>query len=427
MKNKLKALVIGVPLLANSINLMLATGITAIFGFVFWIIVARTFDTSTVGLATTLLSVSSFISLMGLAGFDTIFIRYLSGSKRKNDQINSGLLIVAFSSALLAAIFCILIPVLSPKLKFLDHNVWYLLGFIIFTVFTSWNTLTNSILIAYRRTALVLYINIIFGALRMLLPFLLSSNGGPMKIFIIVGIAQVVNVMLSLAALAKYFNYIPSLKIHTDIVKETLHFGIMVYVANIMNLLPDSALPLIVIDKLGAAAAAYFYIAFTIANLLYTIAFSTTQALLAEGSHDEEHYAEHVRKGIKIIIGLLVPAIILVTLFCPLILNLFGHNYQSGATTILRIMSISGLSVMIYSLVGSVFKLTYNLRGLIVTTVSNAVLTIALSLLLATRYGLNGVGWAWLIGSTISACIGLMFLAKSPKKFHITSSFKKVS
>ena len=99
-------------LFANSINLMLASGITAGFGFIFWIIVAHSFRTETVGLATTLLSVASLLSLLGLAGFDTIFIRFLAKSKSRNEHINSGLVIAGVVSSLIAGLFCLLVPLI---------------------------------------------------------------------------------------------------------------------------------------------------------------------------------------------------------------------------------------------------------------------------------------------------------------------------
>ena len=404
-------------LFANSINLMLASGITAAFGFIFWVIVAHSFRTETVGLATALLSVASLLSLLGLAGFDTVFIRFLAKSKSRNEHINSGLIIAGVASAFIAGLFCLLVPLLSSKLTFVSHNPEYVAAFIIVTVFMTWNTLTNAILIAYRRTSFVLAIDLIFSVLKISLPFIVRS-GGPMTIFVIVGISQLVNVLLSVAVLMKYFEYMPSFKINFSIVREKLRYGSAMYAANILNLLPDTALPLIVLNNLGAAAAAYFYIAFSIANLLYTIAFSTSQVLLAEISHDEEHFAQHLRKGLLIVSGLLIPAVVLMVVFCPFILNFFGHSYRGGATVILRLLSVSGLAVMLYSLLSTVFKQTKNLKAMLLMTGTNALVIVGLSLVLVKSYGLIGIGWAWLIGTVIATAFGYIALAVKKRLQH---------
>jgi len=44
----------------NSIYLMISTGIMAVLGFVFWLVIARLFNTHDVGLATTIISVMGF-------------------------------------------------------------------------------------------------------------------------------------------------------------------------------------------------------------------------------------------------------------------------------------------------------------------------------------------------------------------------------
>ena len=410
-------------LFANSINLMLASGITAAFGFIFWVIVAHSFRTETVGLATALLSVASLLSLLGLAGFDTVFIRFLAKSKSRNEHINSGLIIAGVASAFIAGLFCLLVPLLSSKLTFVSHNPAYVAAFILVTVFMTWNTLTNAILIAYRRTSFVLVIDLIFSVLKISLPFIVRS-GGPMTIFVIVGISQLVNVLLSVAVLMKYFEYMPSFKINFGIVREKLRYSSTMYAANTLNLLPDTALPLIVLNNLGAAAAAYFYIAFSIANLLYTIAFSTSQVLLAEVSHDEEHFAQHLRKGLLIVSGLLIPAVVLMVVFCPFILNFFGHSYRGGATDILRLLSVSGLAVMFYSLLSTVFKQTKNLKAMLVMTSTNAFVIIGLSVVLVKSYGLIGIGWAWLIGTVIATAFG--YIALAVKKREVPSMPAKI-
>jgi O-antigen/teichoic acid export membrane protein len=404
-------------LFSNAINLMLSAGVTALFGFVFWTIVARSFDPDTVGLATTLLSMSALLSLLGLVGFDTVFVRFLPKSKQPSDEINNGMLVSGIASGLIAAIFCAIIPFVSPKLSFVNQNTLYIVAFIVFTIFTTWNTLTNAVLIAYRRTSFVIIINILFSALKMCLPFLIHS-GGPMTIFTFTGIAQVVNVLISIAIIVKVFNYRPALRIHTKQLAEVRRYGSAVYFAQVLNLLPDSCLPLIVVNRLGAAAAAFFYIALTIANLLYTIAFSTAQALLAEASHDEENLANHIKSGFKFATALILPPIIILFIFCPFVLGLFGPDYKEGATTVLRILSIAGIGVVFGALMNFVFKQTKNLKAMLITSATNAVATVVLSLVLVGPLGLPGIGWAFIVSAVLSLIVGGYFMYRT---FNVTT------
>lgn len=395
-------------LLANSINLMASAGFTALFGFVFWLAVAHGFKADTVGVATTLLSVSSLISLLGLAGFDTILVRFLSHSKYRNDHINGGLIISGSATTVISVAFCFVAPYISPHLAILRSHPLYAIVFVAATIFGTWNIVTNAALVAYRRTAFVVGVNIIFSAIKMLLPFVFHG-GGPMTIFVFAGVAQIIGVVLSISALVRYFDYAPSWRVRVDVLKKLRRYGLSVYAAHLLNLLPDSLLPLIVINKLGAAAAAYFYISFTVVNLLYTIAFATTQSLLAEASHDEANALSHSWRSIKIITTLLVPASVILFVGCPYVLVLFGHGYSHGATSLLRIFILSSLVVMLYAVLGTMFKLHHKLRAIVTMNAVNAVVIVGASFFTARHYGLNAIGWAWLAGNVASVAVGLYF------------------
>lgn len=396
-------------LVANSLYLMLATGAQAALGFVFWIVVARIFKTTTVGLATTLLATSGLLSTLSLVGFDTVFIRFLPKSMKRDEQINTGFIAVGLAAIVTSAIFCALVPVITPKLGFVSHNAWDVAGFIFFTVFTAWNTLTNAVFIAYRRTRFVLIINLIFSAIKMMLPFAFM-HGGAMAIFVAAGIAQVINVVLSVLAMMRYFNYQPRLRFNKGVMREIAGYTFGAYVASFFNLMPGTALPLIVTDRLGASDAAFFYIAYTIANLLFTIGYATMQSLFAEGSHDETKLRAHAVKGLKMAAALTIPAIAVVCIAAPLVLKAFGHSYEGGALGLLRILSVSSIVVVGYSALSVIFKVLKHVRAMIWVNMSYAAVIISLSIILAKPLHLAGVGWAWMAGNVVAVGVGALFL-----------------
>jgi O-antigen/teichoic acid export membrane protein len=393
-------------LIKNTAHLFLATGVTALFGFVFWILVARTFSRESVGLATTLLSMSGLISLLGLAGFDTVFVGLLAKAEDRSGLINTGLCVSAVATALVAGLFCVLVPVIAPKADIVDHNVWFVVIFVVVTVLTTWNVLTNAILIAHRRAAYVLGINIVFSGVKMLCP-VVDRGGGPLTLFVFMGVAQTVNVALSLAVLVRSFDYSPQLRVKIRILRSTVRYAATMYLASLLDLLPDSALPIIVLDKLGAVPAAYFYICFTIASVLYQLVFTTTQSLLAEMASAPSELAAHLRRGIILTGSLIVPAAAVVIVVDPYVLGLFGPRYAHGGTALLRLMSLTALVIAPLSIVGVYFKAVSALKAILVTTATNGVVIIVLALWLAGPHGLTGVGLAWLIGTSASLVVGM--------------------
>jgi O-antigen/teichoic acid export membrane protein len=399
-------------LFRNSLNLMLSSGITSVFGFLFWIVVARSFDTAAVGLAGTLLSMSLLLSLLSMVGFDTIFMRFLGKSEQKNELLSGGLIGGSVASVVIATVFCLLLPLVSPELSFVTESIWTVAAFVGFTWLNTIVALTNAAFIAYRRTSFVLVVGIIFSVIKVGLPAFLTA-GGPMAIFVIVGIAQIVNAVLNVWLLVRHLHFKPTLSLRVGVMAGKLRFGLAAYTSNILNLLPASLLPILVINNLGASSAGYFYIAFAIASLLYTIAFATNQVLLAEASHGEAPLGHYVRKGAKMISALMIPAIAILFFVCPFILGLFGDSYQDGATGILRVLCLNGVFVIANSLINFYFKSTKNLQAMLCMTATNAILTIVLAQLFIAPYGLLGVAVGSLLGSMLAMFVGCAFVLRA--------------
>src|SRR4051812_12900040 len=93
----------------NSLYLMSATAVLAGFGFLFWLIVARLFSTADIGLASALIAVMNFISYLSLVGFNVAFVRFLPRSEKSDDEVNTGMVLVALASAVLSAAFVVLV------------------------------------------------------------------------------------------------------------------------------------------------------------------------------------------------------------------------------------------------------------------------------------------------------------------------------
>lgn len=393
----------------NALYLMLATFVVAGLGFVFWVVIARSYSSTTVGLAATLLSMSGLLSMLSLAGFDTALVRFLPKSKRKNDHINSGLVIVTILSGILSLAFVLSLPFAAPSLAFVLHNLWYAAGFIFFTIATALNILTNAVFLAAKRARDIFIINLLFSALKVILPLLIIKDD-VMAIFVMVGATQLVGLILSLAVMKNRLGYRFWPKVHADIVRTTKKYSFSVYVSSILNLLPPTLLPLMVVQQLGAQNAAYYFVVFTIASALYTVAYATMQSAFAEGSHNEAALKDHIKKAIKLAGMLLVPAAIAIFTLSGPILNVFGHEYAAGGTVLLQLFAMSAIGITASSALGAIFKITHHLRGVVVVNVVYAAGILGLSYVLIPKLGLVAIGWAWVIGTLASAGVGLVFI-----------------
>jgi len=399
-------------LLVNSVLLMLATASVAAFGFVFWVIVSRSYDPQTVGLAATLLTVSGLLSMMSLAGLDATFVRFLPKSVRRNDQINSGLIIVALISVMLSSLFVLSLPFTSPRLAFVLHDPRYFIAFVFFTAVTSLNTLTNAIFLAFKRAGDIFIINLLFSIFRVALP-LLVIKGSAMTIFVLVGISQLAGLALSLLIIKFQLGYVFSPRMRLGILHVTRKYSFSVYAASVLNLLPPTLLPLLVVHRLGPENAAYYYIAFTIASTLYTISYASMQSAFAEGSHNQTAMKAHIVKAGKLIGVLLVPAVLAIVILGGFILGIFGGEYAAQGATLLRLFALSAFSAAVYAAMGVIFKVVQDLRSIVAMNVVYATVILGFSYVFVPHLGIVGIGWAWLFGNVAASGVGLLFLKRS--------------
>lgn len=398
----------------NACYLMLSTLVVAVAGFIFWVVVARSYDAAAVGLATTLLSVSGLLSLLGLAGFDTTFVRFLPNIERKNEYINNGFIITTFISAGLGAGLALLLPFISPSLSILSSK-WAFVAFVFFTVIASLNVLTNAVYLAFKRTRYTLLINVLLSVCKVALP-LLVARGNALTIFVLAGGAQLIGLALSILWLRHKFNYRFSPKLDLRALRVVKKFSLTMYASSVLNLLPPTLLPLLIVHQLGPENAAYYYMAFTIAGVLYTIAYASMQSAFAEGSHNAVAIHAHVAKAAKLIAALLLPATLVVMTMSGILLTAFGQAYAQGAQSLLQLFALSALPVAFYSALGAIFKVTKNLPGIVGMNIIYATVTLGASYLLMPHLGLIAIGWGWAIGNLAACSMGIFFLITANNK-----------
>jgi O-antigen/teichoic acid export membrane protein len=188
------------------------------------------------------------------------------------------------------------------------------------------------------------------------------------------------------------------------VVRQVFTFSASSYIANLLNLAPVFLLPLIVIAGRGASEAAYYYVAFQVANLLYAGAYAVSESLLAEGSYAESGFRHLVERSAKLLGLALVPVSVVVALASGGLLLIFGAAYSDHATATLAILALAAPAVALNTAAASLLKLTNQFAALIVSNLIYVVVICGLAVVWVHR-GLAFVACAWLIGNV--ACGGV--------------------
>jgi O-antigen/teichoic acid export membrane protein len=298
-----------VSLFKNSFFMAFTNIFNAGCGFFFWMIAARLYTVEEVGVATALISSLGMVILFSRLGFDSSIIRFLP-SEDKSKVFSSSLILTTIASLLAGLAYIMLAGHLVPSLTFLKEPGCAII-FILIGAVNSVAAIAGSAFIADRKADLYLFQNV-FMALRVPLLTPLVSLG-TFGIFGSVGLSFLVASIFALVMLHKSLATV-RLKVDWDFIGRAFKFSSWNYASNLLSVAPTLILPIMVLNMLGEASAAKYYIAFAIGNLVLIIPNSLGTSLFIEGSHGEGLKKSVIRAGAASI-ALLVPATLILCIF----------------------------------------------------------------------------------------------------------------
>jgi O-antigen/teichoic acid export membrane protein len=397
----------------NSLYLMAAKFIMATLGFVFWTVNARLHTPAEIGLATTLISLTSLITSFSLLGFNAAIIRFLPGEGDRNGFVNSAYGVVAVAAFVIALGFLFNIERISPSLAFIKTSPVFMLSLAVFLVVASLQALTDSIFTALRNARYTLVSAAVFSVGKIIFTLLLSVLGA-YGIFYAYVVSVNLALVISMGILTLIFG-IPFLpRIRTGEIRKVWRFAGGNYLAGIIGMLPAAITPLLITNRLGAETTAYYYMPSMIIQLLLTVPRATTLSVFTEGSHKESDLKQLVFKAFKSMYSILIPAVSAVILLGEPILEVFGKTFAAEGITYLKL----ACAAVLVSSVNYLFGPVYNVRKKVHANIIQNSLNAAVSLSLLTIFlssGLTGIGIAAII-SNIIMIFSNLFLIKIIKK-----------
>ncbi len=382
----------------NSLFMMASTAVVSGSGFFFWIIVANLYKDSQVGLATAIISAVTFIMNLSILGLNYSIIRFLSKTKNKTQLLSDSFSAISLAAAIFAGMFLLFLPFFSPSLAFVREGptAWV---FILFTILVTLDYFTESIFIAYRAGKYIFYKNIVVSISKLLLPALFVGFGA-VGIFFAWSLALSSALIVSFFILVKKFHFKFTPAFRRTKLKELVSFSFVNFLVGLLGIAPGLLLPILITNTINSQTAAYFYIAYMIANLLYVIPYATTQSLFAEGSYDEKSFWHSVGKALKLIFTLLIPAIIVLLLLSNFILLFFGKSYSVEGVRFLHLLALAGIPVSLNYLGLTILNVKRKMKALLIICIIGTVTILWLSYALR-EYSLAGIGVAWLAGHLV--------------------------
>ncbi len=392
------------PLYRNSIAMMLNSAFNAFFGLLFWIVAARTMPSKDIGLAIAAISAAGLILALSRMGLDAGLIRYLPEAKKKNGIYNAVAVVTLVLALLFAVIFLAGINIFSPPLLFLKEG-WFLPLFIGYVAIMSVYSIQNTAFIAMRRADLSFVQSLLLGARIPVLLFI--TYLGVFGVISALWIAIAISLIFGAFMLQKYGL---SLEHGLDLAaaRNMLKFSLGNYTAGIFALAPTTIIPVMIVNTIGAEESAYFYVAYSVAGLLFMVPNAISMSLFVEGSH-RLPLKENVIKSVKLIVLLLVPAVAFIYLFGDRLLLLFSREYSEQSFEMLRLLAVSSIFSAVIMIYLSIKKVQKDVMMINYMSFVLSVLIVGIGYVALLKYGLVGLGYAWL-GANVVVCavVGVM-------------------
>ena len=416
-------------LLRNSIFIMTTTVINSVFGFIFWLVAARLFAASVVGLTAALISASTIMVLLSSLGVCGMLIQSMPSEKNTEAwslTFWAGIIIAVVLSLALACVTAIALPFFARDLGVL-HQASYAALFAIGTTATSAGVILDNVFIAERAAGNMVVRNTIAAVSKFLVVvlFMLVAGDNTLNLLGAWSVASVIGLGLGVVLLSRRMR--PLRPARTSILMRTAlnHRSRLVgnQLIGMGGALLPYVVPLLVTERLSPSDNAYFYTTWMMAGIFLIISPSVSLSLFAEGAHSSSELLGKARAALGVIGVIIVPSLIGIFFLGGLMLSAFGPAYEHHGVGLLRIVLVASIPDAINNVYVALLRVQGRLAVGAALNVGMGLGILALSWFLLPVAGISAIGWAFLI---VQLC-GCIFVVVDLKRTSIADRGVSVS
>jgi O-antigen/teichoic acid export membrane protein len=392
--------------------LMTTTVVSSALGVVFWVVAARLLPAGDVGRDATLVTVMQTVGAIADLNLNATLPRLLPAARRRVRMVTVSYLLTG-GLALIAGMAVVGVgPAVSGSLRFVsaDPDVLFVLPLATaaWTVFA----LQDSVLATIGKAGWVPLENTIFGVAKIILLVILERAGVPHAVFLawvlpMVALTLPVNGWLLRTGLGTQAGDDRPAAGTAPTGRGLLSFLAWDYGALLAAQAGVLLLPIIVLVRSGASAAAAFSVAFTAAMATDALFLSVGLSLTVQGASRPDAIRPLARTAVRRFGPLLATGVAVGAIAAPVLLTPFGHLYVEKGTGALRLLLIAAIPQGVLSLRMALWRLDGRTGlGAAAAVCSSALLAAGLAVLLGPL-GPTGAGLAWLIAQLVPAAVVL--------------------
>jgi O-antigen/teichoic acid export membrane protein len=334
MASLLRALQQNKDLLRNAGSLAGTTGMTSLFGAIFWVIAAREFSQQAVGYGSAAVSAMQLLGTIGMFGLGTMLIGELPRRRQKAGLLSAALAASGIGSLVLGFGFPPIANAFGGHFPEISGTPARLALFGAGVALTGATLVFDDATIGLMRGGVQLTRNFVMSLIKLLaLPVVAVVLHDAFGVGLV--LAWVFGTVVSLGPAAIMLRRDGTRIFHRPDWGLLRRLGKVAVAHNWLNLAiqtPPRLYPVLVVLVVSPSANAAFYVAWMLASFLLMVPASLSTVLFAVVSATPEVIAEKLRFVLRLSLIIGIPAMIALGLCAHLVLSIFGANYAQLAT-----------------------------------------------------------------------------------------------
>jgi O-antigen/teichoic acid export membrane protein len=384
----------------DGIALVLSSGVSSGIGLLYWVLAARLFDPTTVGLNSTAISAMTLIGSAAHLNMGNAMLRFVPVAGRRA----SALVAVCFGigigvAALAGLVFAVGSGLWARELVAAFGYPALIAFFVVSTPIWTIFVLQDAALTAIKRANVVLLENLVFALLK--IAFLAGAAwfalaGGIALSWLIATAVSAVAVNVWLASAVRRVSAEAGPPAEPISVRDIGGFIRSDYAGNVCWQAAVFGLPLVVLAVIGPDGAATFGVVWQIAFALYLVPIGMGKSMVAHAA-GRPGAADAARRSMeRKTLMLLVPGAFVLAVGSYLVLSLFGRTYAETGTLLLVLLAVSAIPNAVTQ--ATIWSARVRRRSVVLFAVPAVLATVVFgsTWVLLPVMGITGAGVAWL-------------------------------
>lgn len=409
----------GSSLMRNGYALIANSGLSAVLGLAFWFLAARYCSQEAIGLGGAITATIVNLSNAAQLNFGNLLVRFVpTVGGRAGRLILFAYATSVIASVIVAGVFLLVVGAFMPKLDVLTESAGVILWFVATVAVWSVFALQDSALSGLRQSIWVPVSKTIYQIVKiaMLIPLALAGLGweaialswtAPVMVFVVaVNLLIFKRLVPSTQAVSGHAHLIDS--------RAMARFFGWDYIGSVSMMVAWTATPLVVLNLVGAAESASFFVAWTIFTSLYYVGSSMGLSLLAEGASDAGRLRSLAADAAVMSVLPLLGLVALMLVFAHPVMSVFGAAYATEGASILRVFTLASVVSAVLSIYLSIARTKGWMRSVAAAEFATLIIALGAGAILVRSEGPIGMAHAWLLAMlVVTLGVGVLALVTS--------------